>query len=153
MDIVARFERDVRASFASLETEFELVFAGVSSQLPEISAQFHNRTTKVIILYEIGSPPWVELWSLLIPGSPGFSLELLLEERAPGDIGSSCDPAEPGSVAFVLCLDAKARALRTVADDVLRGDFTVLPKMEVRLRENEARRTRELFGDPGENPD
>jgi hypothetical protein len=153
MDIVARFEHDVRASFAVLEREFELTFDGISPHLPEIAAQFRSRTTKITILYEIGSPPWVELTSLLIHGSPTFSLELLLEERAPDDMGYTCDPAEPGSAAFRSCLDFKAAALRTVAGDVLRGDFTVLPRMEIRLRENEARRTKDVFGALDENPE
>lgn len=151
MEMIAEFERDVMAGFGFLKNELGYEADGVSMHMPEISAQFHNQTTEVTIIYEIGSAPWVRLGNRRQRSEPDFSLELLIEERSPKNLAFSCEAAEPGTEVFRACLKAKAEALRNLGSDVLRGDFGILPKMRVRLKENEERRNRELFGNLGQN--
>lgn len=151
---VAAFERSVLEAFGDVAVEFGFSTYRLSFHMPEMSVTWRTATTGVQVVYELGAAPWVVLWELEpADGSQAgsrTSLELLLEERSPGNEALRCQAGDPGSLPFRVCLDAKAKAVRSLAADVLRGDFRVFRSLEARAAENRRRRNLELFGSPDE---
>lgn len=152
-----RFEAITTAVFDPVCRTFGLQLIAVRQHIPDLWIEFANATTGVRVAHEIGSALWVELARVglhegKVVWEEPYSLEMLLEERAPGHPGM-CSVGNLEDPAFAKCLEAKAEGLRDYAADILRGDFGVLPRLIERARENERRWNRELFGSPsGETP-
>ena len=154
---LSRFEDITTAAFAAVCRSFGLQLTAARQHIPDLWIEFANSTTGVRVTHEIGSALWVELARVgqhggKIVWEEPCSLEMLLEDRAPGHLGM-CSVGNLEDPAFAKGLEAKGEGLRDYAADVLRGDFGVFPRLIERARENERRWNRELFGSPsGETP-
>jgi hypothetical protein len=131
------FEKQVSDAFHFLFEEFRFHRVSSGAVPPEWYVILQNETTAVTVNFETGVGPWIMLSSLLSPKA-GFDLTFLLQERGSGPVDRSrCreidDPIVP------LCLRELAKRLRIHAKDVLNGDFTIFPKLEIRAAENARR--------------
>src|SRR5437879_674229 len=82
------FEEAVLGAFAFLVKDFGFRYVVTSMHAPECWSVFHNATTAVIVHYELGSRPWVEVAELKHDGNRiverhRSALDFLVQERAP----------------------------------------------------------------------
>ena len=144
---VQNFENAIREAFTFLTDEFGFVRVSSTVRTPEHRIFFENATTRVLVAYELGGIPWVELGKLPAPGERGerYDLLFLLMERAPHEIGRitartrEIDQALP-------TLGYLAGLLREYGADILRGDFAIFPRLRVRAEENLTRTNEQLYG-------
>ncbi len=147
------FERTLH-HFNFLLTEYGFRVKGTKIAGYEAWATFENETTRVIVTYEAGSPPWVEIASLKSPKTTpiderdrdAVSLELILSSRGKAVMQTSARYSDIPDELLDSILADKAVNLRQEADDLLRGNFDSLPEFR-RIAKCEAeRREAELFG-------
>lgn len=143
-DEVSVLEGAVLEAFAFLTREFGFRHRKTAVASPEVAVFFENDTTLATIHVEPGSFPWVELGKRDVAQS--YSLEFVRELRQWADPKPS-DLAEWSTEDIIQRLKAEADSLRSVAADILRGDFSCFPELRALAERSAERRNRELFGD------
>src|SRR5438477_3976686 len=144
-DLLASFDASVRRGFDFLIIRFGFRHVGSSMHAPECSTVYENSTTRITVAFELGSGPWVELERkvssfLNIGRRERYDLAFLLMERVPDEtrtdnITDLDDPELPK------VLEGLGRQLEEYGSDVLRGDFSVFPRLRKRAEENLKRRS------------
>jgi len=144
---VRMYDDAVREAFRFLIEEFS--FERVSSTLrtPEHRIIFENETTRVVISYEMGSAPWVELGKRTAPGERGerYDLRFLLMKRVPYEVPDISERARHNEPVRPT-VQRLASLLRDNASDILTGNFSIFPRLRVRAEENLARTSAALYG-------
>jgi hypothetical protein len=137
------FEDSVLDAFAFLVNDFGFRYKSMRVHAPECWCVFHNVTTGIVVHYELGSRPWVEMAELRHHGDRVIevrrsALEFLLQQRAPLEAGSTsrCDGDE--ELRRAIC--AQASSLRDHGGDLLRGDFAIFPRLQELAAESLRRR-------------
>jgi len=115
------------------------------SSAAECWVEFRNEKTGVTVSWELGGAVWVELskWADN-KKSDRSSLEILLLVLAPHVERASEKVTTAKQMREVLC--RKEQLLRMFASDVLRGDFSIFPRLHEAEKENLRRRNLALFG-------
>ncbi len=144
------FEKQARHAFDFLVAGFGFSHSGSAIRPPECWTAYENSTTCIVIAFELGVGPRVEIQrkqpSLLGFGSrERYDLAFLLMERAAGEkyryeIADLDDPELPNA------LQALAHQLERFGKDILSGDFSVFPQLRKQAEENFKRTNRELYG-------
>ena len=152
-DPFAAFVDAASRHFNFLETEYGFRFKGPRVFGYEAWVTFENVNSQVIIHYESGLPPWVEITRLSPDADPvderdrdSVSLEMIMHARGAPPSRQPSEYRDIPDDQLDSMLARKAVELRREADDLLRGDFASLPKLKEFAKREAQRREAELFG-------
>jgi hypothetical protein len=144
------FMSATKAAFDYLTTEYDFCLKAQGAAGPEAWIVYENQTTRVTVHYEIGAEPWVEIGRLEVrdgeivqPNSTG--LALLLRERGQPLDDEVTVARDIGESEIAQMVSVRAARLRTVGDDLLRGDFRAFPKLQTKAEKELQSREAELF--------
>ena len=132
--VAGHFEEAALSAFAYL-SRYGFRHGGSKYLMPELYIDFRNATTDVTLGYELGSAPFVELGRLgRITGEElaeeSYSIGLLLAERAPQEEWEfRCGLDDPG---LPVAIERLASLVEKYAKDILEGDFSVFPCLQLR---------------------
>lgn len=114
---------------------------------PEHRIIFENGTTRVVVVFEMGAVPWVELGKRTAPGErrERYDFQFLLMERAPHEVPEMSERVRHDDDVMP-SVRRLAILVREYAPDILRGDFSVFPRLRDRAEENFARTNADLYG-------
>jgi len=141
----------VKNAFSYLERDYGFRLTVQRALGSEAWVTYENQTTRIIVHYELGAEPWVEIGRLELrdgqvvqPASIG--LDLLLRERAKPLDDEVKVPRDIGESEISLMVSVRANRLRALGDDLLRGDFRSFPKLQSKAEKELQRRETEIFG-------
>lgn len=143
-----RFFKLCKQHFAFLENEYGFTLQSEEAQAYEAWVTFDSETTRVVITFEVGTLPWVEISRLESKGSKRIpkdeiSLEILMR-------GVELPDEVETEVQLDRLLAVKAKALQEKCEALLRGDFHDLPGLRKKVEAVHKKRTNELFGNHSE---
>ncbi len=103
---------------------------------------FRNEVSQINVHFEYGCAVWLTVGRSV--NGEQFNLNYLLRLRAPDRerlqaVGNSFDPQQIDEI-----MRERSDTLREYADDLLRGDFTVFPKLREGQNEQSAEKFRRL---------
>lgn len=131
----SEFERLIDKSFVSLEGKYKFKKVSTSFDPEGVIVCFQNPTTEVCLNYEIGSFPWVTLADINNPEEDRISLDWLLVELGEREAPTTDEaffPPKMESDQLAAELRVKSEQLLLFGTDLLKGDFTMLPKLKER---------------------
>jgi hypothetical protein len=129
--ILDEFERLVLDRFNFLVESYGFHYSGADAHVPEFWICFRSSTVEIRVMFEIATGTWVELGRLEAGKKhpvEKYALNFVLMERAP-QIKMEYHCPEFDDPRLPLLLDEQARCLRLYAEDVLRGDFQIFPRL------------------------
>jgi len=132
----SEFERIVTGAFRSLESRHGFKMGEAVYSPKNCIIQYHNATTNVILHYELGREPWLDI-SDVASAENKSTLGWLLVERgvqktpAPADAFRSTHLPE-GKLAGDL--EKKVQQLIEHGGDLINGDFSLMPKLQKRAK-------------------
>ncbi|NOS72558.1 MAG: hypothetical protein HOP33_21885 [Verrucomicrobia bacterium] len=142
----SQFQSDCRNAFRFLEDHYKcsIVQPPPDERLPEwlrgLELHYQNTTTEIIIHFEpLDAVPVIHIRRRGADRN-SHSLGVLLLVKDPGLHSLTSKKAGHPLRDPTVMLELYAHALRTAGDDVLRGDFTIFPKLdEMRMALNQKR--------------
>ncbi len=130
------FETMVDKAFWGLEARFGFKKTETSFVKRSCTVQFTNPTTVIVLNYELGNAPWVEIAeasNLRNKSTLGWLLvELGLE--SPPTPEQAFRPTTLNEGVLEPVLQKMGQQLLDHAADLLKGDFTILPKLQARAQ-------------------
>jgi hypothetical protein len=130
------FETMVDKAFWSLEGKYG--FKKTETRFVERSCtvRFRNTTTEVLLNYELGNTPWLEISDVHNPGNKSTLGWLLVELGVdkPPTPDQAFRPTTLGEGTLDLTLKKMGQQLSDYGEELLKGDFTVIPKLQARAR-------------------
>ena len=130
------FETMINKAFWGLEAKFgfkktETKFVGRTC-----TVQFRNATTDVLINYELGNTPWVEISDLHNPENKSTLGWLLVELGVdkPPKPEQAFRPTTLSEGALEPTLQKMGEQLSDLGAGLLKGDFTAMPKLQARAK-------------------
>ena len=131
----ANFERLINKTFSRLETKFDFKKNKTNYHSGSVDVVFQNKTTEVILNYEIGEFPWVTIADINHPETERISLDWLLVELGERESPTTDEaffPLRMDDSQLENELQKKSDQLLKFGADFLHGDFTLLPKLKER---------------------
>lgn len=131
----AKFERLISNTFSRLETKFGFKKTKTNFHSGGVIVVFQNPTTEVVLNYEIGEFPWVTIADINNPETERASLDWLLVELGERETPTTDEaffPLRMDDTQLEDELQKKSDQLLNFGADFLRGDFTLLPKLQER---------------------
>jgi hypothetical protein len=128
----------VREKFRFLEEDYGFKLVSTECDRDTSVVPYQNDTTGVSAYYEPrDSSVWVVLRRLVNGELPGYDdpinthgLYAIVSLRSPGAwVGEKHDPGPLTPAEMETRIDEQAKALRTHGADILRGDFSIFPKL------------------------
>lgn len=132
----SKFERMVEKAFWGLETKYGFKKTETKFEKHSVTIRFQNATTEILLNYEIGNTPWLEIsdvhnaktkstlgWLLVEKGID----KAPLREQAFQPTTLNEDKLEP-------VLQTMGQQLLDHGADLLKGDFAIMPKLQDRAR-------------------
>lgn len=132
----SEFERIVTGAFRSLEVRHGFKKGETIYSQKKCTVQYLNATTDVTVHYELGREPWLEI-SDITNAEDKSTLGWLLVERgvektpAPADAFRSTKLPD-GKLASDL--EKKVQQLLEHGTDLVKGDFSLMPKLQKRAK-------------------
>jgi hypothetical protein len=132
------FERIVDKTFWGLEAKYGFTKTATTYHRGGVTVRYQNPTTEVILNYEIGAYPWMTIADIKSPKTDKTSLDWLLVE-----LGEKRFPT-PDEAFFTAKMDEGQLEveLQKISDQLLKfgisllkGDFTLLPKLQKRAED------------------
>jgi len=134
----SEFERLVDKTFWGLTNKSDFKKTETSYHTGGVTVRFRNPTTEVILNYEIGAFPWVTIADIKKPETDRISLDWLLvelgEKKSP-TTDEAFFPAKMDEGRLEAELQQKSDQLLEFGTDFIKGDFTLLPKLQKRAEE------------------
>lgn len=134
----SEFERIVNKTFWGLETKYGFKNIETAYHRGGVAVRFRNATTEVILNYEIGALPWVTIADIKNPETDRTSLDWLLvelgEKKTP-TTDEAFSPAKMDEGQLETVLKQKSDQLLRFGANLLRGDFTLLPRLQKRAED------------------
>lgn len=134
----SEFERIVDKTFWGLENKHDFKKTETSYHTGGVTVRFQNPTTEVILNYEIGAFPWVTIADINNPETDRSSLDWLLvelgEAKSP-TTDESFFPAKMDEGQLEAELQKRGDQLLKYGTDFIKGDFTLLPKLQKRAED------------------
>jgi len=130
------FERIVEKAFWGLEARFGFKKAGTKFENRGVTVRFQNASTEILLNYEIGNTPWLEIADVNNSGNKTTLGWLLVEagvEKAPLP-EQAFRPTTLNEAELEPILQTMGQQLLDHGADLLKGDFTTLPKLQDRAR-------------------
>jgi hypothetical protein len=134
----SEFERIVSKTFWGLEAKHGFKKIGTTYHRGGVAVRFQNPTTEVILNYEIGASPWVTIANINNPETDRTSLDWLLVElgkKKSPSTGEAFSPAKMDEGQLETVLQQESAQLLSFGADFLKGDFTLLPKLQKRAED------------------
>lgn len=134
----SEFERIVSKTFWGLEAKHGFKKVETVYHRGGVAVRFQNHTTEVILNYEIGAFPWVTIADINNPETDRSSLDWLLVELGQKKSPTTDEaffPAKMDEGQLEVTLQQKSDQLLSFGRDFLKGDFTLLPKLQKRAED------------------
>jgi hypothetical protein len=132
----SKFESSLEKAFWGLEARYgfkrtETLFANRS-----VTVRFQNTTTEILLNYEIGNTPWLEISDVHNPESKSTLGWLLVEAGVdkPPLPEQAFHPTPLKENELEPVLQTMGQQLLDHGADLLKGDFAILPKLKDRAR-------------------
>ncbi|MBI2757488.1 MAG: hypothetical protein HYX49_02280 [Chloroflexi bacterium] len=131
----SEFEKIINKTFRGLETKYGFKKIETVFQQRSCIVRFQNTTTELILTYEIGGMPWLSIADVTSPKEKQTTLEWLLVEqgfdKTPAPEAAFL-PTKMEESKLEAVLQSKNQQLLEFGTDLLKGDFTILPKLQKR---------------------
>ena len=130
------FENMVDKAFWGLEARYAFKKIKTSFVERSCAVQFQNATTEVLLNYEIGNNPWLEISDLHNPENKSTLGWLLVElgiEKPPKP-EQAFRPSSLGTGALEPTLQKMEQQLLDNGAELLTGNFAVMPKLQARAK-------------------
>lgn len=156
VDAFSSFKKATRKAFAFLRAPaYKFNEVQTLCHPPECIVRYENKTTGVTISYEWGGTPSVVLSRRHPTASPveeeQFGLKFLVMERCPEDL-ERIEGRGPGED-IAKILTEYAQILKKCGNEVLTGDFQVLPGLNKLITDERRKANLKMFGsETGETP-
>ena len=130
------FETMVNKAFSGLEARFGFKKTETRFENRTCTVQFRNATTEILLNYELGSAPWLEISNVNNAENKSTLGWLLVElgvEKAPTpEQAFRPTPLREGTLEPAI--QKIGQQVEEYGADLLRGDFTILPKLQARAK-------------------
>ncbi len=128
-------EQLLEKKFSSLERKF--AFKKIKTEYDQgcVIVTYQNFTTEVLLNYEAGEFPWVIIADIKNPQKDRTSLDWLLVELGEREAPTTDDaffPEKMDESQLESELEKKKDQLIKFGEDMLKGDFSLLPKLQER---------------------
>jgi len=131
----SEFEKIIEKTFWGLETKFGFKKTETTFQSNSCLVRFQNTTTELVVNYEIGHTPWLGIGDISSLDDKKTTLEWLLVEqgieKAPTPEAAFM-PTKMEESKLEATLQNKNQQLLEFGTDLLKGDFTIMPKLQQR---------------------
>jgi hypothetical protein len=130
------FENMVDKAFWGLEAKYGFKKIATSYVDRTCIVRFKNGTTEIILNYELGNTPWLEISDVQNAENKSTLGWLLVElgvEMAPKP-EQAFRPTTLGEGTLETVLQKMGQQIMDLGSDLLKGDFTILPKLQARAR-------------------
>jgi hypothetical protein len=132
----SEFERILDRSFGELKSKFGLGRVEITFRARGVTTRFENTTTRAVLDYEIGEEPWLTISDLKDAENKSTLGWLLVElgiEKAPTPEqafqGKRLEESDLAPFIQKMCEQLKEHGV-----ELLRGDFTILPRLQERSK-------------------
>jgi hypothetical protein len=130
------FELMVEKAFWGLEAKYG--FKKTETRFVDRSCfvQFQNTTTEVVLNYELGNSPWLEISDIHNPGNKSTLGWLMVElsiDPAPKP-EQAFRPTTLGEGTLEPTLQKLGQQVLDYGGELLKGDFTIMPKLQARAK-------------------
>ena len=130
------FESMVDKAFWGLEAKYGFKKTGTRFVKRSCIVEFKNPTTEIVLNYELGTTPWVEISDAKNSDSKSTLGWLLVElgvDKAPTP-EQAFHPTTLHEGALEPSLQKMGQQVLDYGADLLKGDFTILPKLQARAK-------------------
>ena len=131
-----QFENMVDKALWGLEAKFGFKKTATSYVDRTCTVQFENATTAVLLNYELGNTPWLEISDVHDAGNKStlgwLLVELGLDEAPKPEQAFRPTTLSEGMLEPIL--QKMGQQVLDYGGDLLKGDFTILPKLQDRAR-------------------
>jgi hypothetical protein len=130
------FERMVEKAFWGLESKYGFKKTETKFESHSVTVRFQNATTEVLLNYEIGITPWLEI-SDVNNAENKSTLGWLLVEAGVEETPSPEQAFRPNTLnegELEPILQTMGQQLLDYGADLLKGDFAIMPKLQDRSR-------------------
>ena len=130
------FERMVEKAFSGLEARYSFKKTETKFENRSVIVRYQNPTTEIIINYEIGTKPWLEISDVQNPGNKSTLGWLLVETGVdkPPLPEQAFQPSTINESELEPLLQKMGQQLLDNGTALLKGDFALLPKLQVRAK-------------------
>ncbi len=130
------FENMVDRAFWSLEAKFG--FKKIETRFVDrtCTVKFRNTTTEILLNYELGNTPWLEISDANNPGNKSTLGWLLVElgvDKAPKP-EQAFRPTTLSEGTLEPILQKMGQQVVDYGADILKGNFKIMPKLQARAR-------------------
>ncbi len=132
----SKFEGMVEKAFWGLEARYGFKKTETKFENRSVTIRFQNITTEILLNYEIGTTPWLEISDVQNAGNKSTLGWLLVEagvEKAPLP-EQAFRPTTLKEEELEPILQTMGQQLLDHGVDLLKGDFSMLPKLQERAR-------------------
>jgi hypothetical protein len=130
------FERMVEKSFSGLEARYGFKKTETKFENRSVTVRYQNATTEIIVNYEIGVKPWLEISDVKNPGKKSTLGWLLVEagvDKSPLP-EQAFHPSTINEVELEPLLQKMGQQLLDHGAALLKGNFALMPKLQERAR-------------------
>jgi hypothetical protein len=130
------FERMVEKAFWGLEARYGFKKTETKFGKRSVTVRFQNVTTEILLNYEIGNTPWLEIADVHNTGNKSTLGWLLVEtgvDKTPLP-EQAFHPTPLNESELEPVLQTMGQQLLDHGADFLKGDFTMMPKLQDRAR-------------------
>ena len=131
----SEFEKIIDKTFWELETKFGFKKTETTFQSHGCLVRYRNTTTELVLNYEIGRIPWLAIVDITSKEEKQSTLEWLLVEQGiekPPTPEAAFMPTKMEEGKLETVLQSKNQQLQEFGADLLKGDFTILPRLQKR---------------------
>lgn len=132
----SEFERIATSAFRSLEVRHGFKKGETVYSPKNCTIQYLNTTTDVTLHYELGREPWLDISDRTNPENKTTLGWLLVErgvEKTPAPADAFRTTRLPDAK-LAADLDKKVQQLLEHGTDLLKGDFSIMPKLQKRAK-------------------
>jgi len=130
------FERTVEKAFWGLEARYAFKKIETKFENRSVTVRFQNTTTEILLNYEIGNTPWLEIAEVHNLANKSTLGWLLVEkgiEKSPLP-EQAFHPTTLNESDLDPILQTMGQQLLDYGDDLLKGNFAMMPKLQDRAR-------------------
>jgi len=130
------FERIVEKAFSGLEARYGFKKTGTKFENRSATVRFQNTTTEILLNYEIGNTPWLEIADVHHAENKSTLGWLLVEtgvDKSPLP-EQAFHPTTLNEGELESVLQRMGQQLLDHGADLLKGNFVVMPKLQDRAR-------------------
>ena len=134
------FQSSVDSAFLSLESKYGFKKTEMKYVDRGVTVRYRNATTELCLNYEIGDSPWLEISDVQHAENKSTLGWLLVErgEQKMPTVAQAFRPTPLEEDKLSAALQKIGQQVTEYGADLLRGDFSILPKLQERARKYDA---------------